>query len=903
MTYRCEAIHAFLLANADPSLAALYDASLEVQVNVLPGSEPWLGSKQLADGRTIHWQGWRDLATGETWKNFHIPWGDGTYQDSPQRWALAKHAEAIGLTGWDWMAKATRWVGFDFDSLVGHVKGLSDAELARVAEEVARVPWATARRSKSGRGLHLYVMLDKPVPTANHQEHAALARAILSLMAARTGLDLQAQVDKLGCNLWVWHRETKPGGFATVHAGRSLKVEEELPANWRDHLPVIEGRASRPPLRAWTRQELDEYLDQPSQDVIEVERLVDRTRRTPLDAEHRRLLQHLAGTKACWWWDADRHMLVCHTADLAAAHKALGLKGIFYTLATGRQQGMDQNAFAFPARDGSWVVRRHGHGAIEHPAWTRDLGGWTRCVYNAPAELVAAAAAHQGLENSKGEFVFSTLAAVWEVLRDLVAHVPELPAAIASRTTHLSRMKDGRLIVRARREPSDAAPIGWLSTPRGDWWERLIDARTEECEVDPPDDLVRASTVSGKDAGWYIKVRSLWVQSPRANVGSVLQASGITKRDLELVLGQAVLNAWELVSMPFQTEYPGDRRWNKHNARLLHVPREGVCPTWEMVLTHLGKELDEPAAHHPWCKRYAILNGAVYLEIWIASMIQQPYVKLPFLHMWGPENSGKSTLHEALKKLISGVKKADVALTSQGRFNGELLEAVLCVVEEVNLREHRVAVPRIKEWVNAETISIHPKGGTPYDVLNSTHWIQCSNPADHCPIPSGDTRITSWWVGMPDTDIPKHTELMPRLVAEAPAFLYRLLKRELPPACGRLGVPVLTTLDKQQLQQAGRSDLERFLEERTRVAPGEAVALGELFDALLLWLPKEHHQFWTLRRLGRELPRLYPKGRYRGGGYMHVGNVTLNVGTPPVVGTPLIACRDGFLRLEGADGS
>ena len=40
------------------------------------------------------------------------------------------------MTGWDWQARRSRWLAFDFDSLTGHAKGvgISDEELEKVKQ-------------------------------------------------------------------------------------------------------------------------------------------------------------------------------------------------------------------------------------------------------------------------------------------------------------------------------------------------------------------------------------------------------------------------------------------------------------------------------------------------------------------------------------------------------------------------------------------------------------------------------------------------------------------------------------------------------------------------------------------------------------------------------------------------
>ncbi len=116
---------------------------------------------------------------------------------------LAAHAVGIGMTGWNWQARESLWVGFDFDAITGH----SDAHAAKLTDAelkaVRRTPPATSRGSPSaaarrGSGLHLYVYLDG-YPTENHTEHAALARAILGMMSRQD----RVQLPRPGRFAWV----------------------------------------------------------------------------------------------------------------------------------------------------------------------------------------------------------------------------------------------------------------------------------------------------------------------------------------------------------------------------------------------------------------------------------------------------------------------------------------------------------------------------------------------------------------------------------------------------------------------------------------------------------------------------------------------------------------------------
>ena len=70
------------------------------------------------------------------------------------------------------------------------------------------LPYVEVRRSTGGGGIHLYVYFDDAgVPTANHTEHAALARCILGMMSAEVGFDFASAIDACGHVMWIYHRK------------------------------------------------------------------------------------------------------------------------------------------------------------------------------------------------------------------------------------------------------------------------------------------------------------------------------------------------------------------------------------------------------------------------------------------------------------------------------------------------------------------------------------------------------------------------------------------------------------------------------------------------------------------------------------------------------------------------
>jgi hypothetical protein len=168
-----EAIQNFLRArrpsHPGPDLLERWTPFMETQVNVAAGN-----GEPVADKRNT----WSDGI--DEWHSIRIPKNANStpeFRDYNLRFPLDLHAEAIGFTGWDWSARRSRWLGFDFDSLTGHAAGVgvSDDELKRVSEAAQALPYVEVRKSTGGNGLHLYVYFNEDgVPTANHTEHAAL---------------------------------------------------------------------------------------------------------------------------------------------------------------------------------------------------------------------------------------------------------------------------------------------------------------------------------------------------------------------------------------------------------------------------------------------------------------------------------------------------------------------------------------------------------------------------------------------------------------------------------------------------------------------------------------------------------------------------------------------------------
>jgi len=869
MVTRTEAIERFLSAKTHQDLSSLYNYSMEVQVNVAQDGGDRTGGEYLGK----RWVGWSDGF--QVWKSFRIPFNANTepsYKDSELKFNFEEHVEGIGMTGWDWENQVSKWVAYDFDAIVGHsekhTKKLSEAELEGVRDSVNKLPWTTLRQSTGGKGLHVYVFLDD-FPTVNHCEHQALARSILSKMSALTGFDFVSKVDVCGGNMWVWHRKMEgTNGLKLLKQGEILK---EIPQNWRDHTKVVKG---------FKKKAIPDFIEKGQERVEQLfEELSGQRPKYNLDEEHKKLVKYLQERTGGWWWDQDHHMLVAHTYDLSQAYEELNYRGVFKTLSKGRDAGTDHNCFCYPLRKGAWVVRRYTQGTAEAETWDQDTNGWTFCYLNKEPDLKTASRAYGGVENEKGAFVFSEADLASNAALKLGIDL-KLPNWAGGQKIELKPHKDGRLVAFMPCTEAGRSMPGWLADKKG--FTKIFSGNvtpTNESELGTFDESVRhLITDKGQNLDWAFKGdEDFWRDEPLQHIKIYFQALGLSSREINNILGSAVSSPWTLVNRPFKPEYIGDRKWNRHGAQLKYVPSKKddlSYPTWDKIFKHIGSSLDEAIIKDKWCKSNGIQNGAEYLKCWVAALLQYPEEPLPYLFMYGPQKSGKSILWEALDLLMTtGVARADNALTSKGNFNAEIENAILCVVEETNLSKDQSAYNRIKDWVTARTISLHRKGTTPYSIHNYTHWIQCANDINFCPIFPGDTRIVCLYVPPLDDVMPK-TEMITELQKEASDFLGLVTTLELPKTNDRLRLPIVTTEDKIRIEKANRTAFEAFVEDQCFYAPGQTMGYRVLYNHFEEYL-EEGDQSWTIQRMGKELPKQFVKGRDNKTSQWLVGNISL----------------------------
>lgn len=810
---------------------------MEVQCNVIKGDG------ERADtsfkGRTLI--AWTNGI--QTWKPFRIPYNAGTKPEydltTQMNFDLEAYAEGIGMTGWNWVDKVSHWVAYDFDAITGHserhTRKCTDEELDKVKGLVQNVPWVEVRKSTGGKGLHLYVHVNN-IATDTHHEHAALARSILGQLSSIVGFDFGAKIDIMGGNMWVWHRKMlNTDGLSLL---KSATAKCEVPINWRDHIPVIRGDRKRVKL-----SNLDERDEEIFESLTTTRTMVD------LDSDHKRFIEHLDKIGSSAYWDSDRGMLVGHTFEFGLACEELQLKGIFKTLSTGSERGTDCNAFAYPLKGGAWAVRRFTPGVEEAPTWTQDGAGWTRCYINRDLDLETAARAAGGIEDEK-KYFFAAAEDAAIAVKSLGGQL-EIPQWAGQRKAKIKKTDDNKLVIEVERTKEETETLkGWI--PEGKVYRKVVQISQSSRVTDIDSNDVESKfrhivTEDGADAGWVVhNDHGKWIEEPITNLKLAFKSLGFKAGEIDGLLGNSVMRPWITVNRPFQDEYPGNRIWNRTKAQFQFKPttdkdkEDLYYPHWNRIFDHLGQSLDYAVEQHPWCKNNGINTGSDWLKCWVASLFQSPTEPLPYLFFYGPQNQGKSTLQEALELLIGkeGVMGANNALTSEQAFNGELLSAVVCVIEELDLGASKksLAYNRIKDWTVGKSLQVHVKHMTPYKVPNTTHWIQIANDIRYCPIFPGDTRITMIEVKPLDAEqiIPKR-EFMDHLTTEAPDFLAAMLAMELPKPESRFNIPVLETFDKAQAQEMSRTPIEDFFNTVLREIQGQVISVQNAYEEYAIY--------------------------------------------------------------------
>ena len=877
----------------DAEFLSRWNPDMETQINVSgKGGKPVEGHRFTYSNGSYKW--WniripRNADSNPNWDDYELTW-------PPEH-----HTEGIGSTGWDWKNKRSRWVGFDFDAITGHSKGIgiSDAELHRIRMVAEEIPYIETRRSTSGTGLHLYCLFDDTIQTDNHTEHAALARCILGLMSSETGFDFATQIDVCGGNMWMWHKKMSESnhGFELLHPSTKKLGLSDLPGNWRDHVDVIK--------RTRNRIKISGVPDGLEQDF---ENLTSSRRITPLDDSHRAVIDELTRSGFTTVWVSDHHLLQTHTCAFKQLMqdnekvKRLKLKGVYETTSLGTDKATP-NCYAFPEPHGAWKITRFGQGNVhEAETWENNSNGFTTCDFNVTPTVRVACLSKGGVETAyqKG-YLFDTTRHARETI-ELLGGKVEIPDRLAEQPTTIRPNTDGKTVLEITNPGGDKAD-GWDGESKKGKLIKVINTMPPENRVfgtdicgSDYDYLVRALvTPAGQRTNWVLKTEAGWNSVPKEDIRSFLISRGMKRSEAEEIIGSIIARPWTVVSIPFGNEYPGNRQWNQDAPQFRYQPsnvENPHHPTWDQILHHIGDDLDKSIRRADWSDKIGIESGYKYLLCWLACAFRDPFEPLPYLFLFGPQNSGKSILWEAGDILITrGVVAAERTLRPNQEFNGELANAVLCVVEETDLQRYGPGVyDKLKEFVTAKKIPIRKMRHDVYMVESTCKFIQCAQKKEYVPVFPGDTRVTMTYVpelvpskenGGPEIlpegrlrEIPK-TELMEKLRAEAPDFMTTLMRLDLPPAIGRLRIPVVDTDHKAEVENHNRDAVDMFLTENCYEVPGEKISFTNLYENFVASLPANDKGEFSKKRFRSMLPDRYPIGT-QAANKLYVGNISFH---------------------------
>lgn len=842
-----EGIKTFLDARESdsPFLIKRYYPDLETQVMVYAGVIEDESGRAWTDGE-------------QRWSDARWPYNAGSspnYSDRPLTYSPTQHCKLIGTSWWDYVTKRSIAIGLDIDVEEGHAPSATTVPsnlLAQVEEKLLRLPYITLVRSKGGKGLHAYVFFDEnDRPRAgNHHEHKQHALAVIDKISKDLDYDMSKHIDAKGLILWIWADEIGAHGFELIRDCQEPIGANDLQGHYVQHY-------------AEPTKSVKGYID-----GVEVEEPIDGNQLYSLDEEHKRILRALEATDYEAIWVKEYNMLQTHTYALKLVHEQLGLKGKFETVSSGSRSKPNWekvNCYITPRPNGCFKVVRFGQVA-EHEYWSTDEK--TYCFYNQPVQVVALLRKFASKVSQSGNMTFSrgNLQHAIDLL-DIKQEVPPCEGPISLKIT-----KTGGLVCS---HPDWEADL-WLDYVIEDTLAKLPEG------FDNAENCARLLISENKDVlGWALQSNIGWLYPVKESY--VADRLGVLYgKDANVVKDYLVNNPWTLTNHPFSPEYPGDRIWNKDAPQFKVRPSDtpGPCETWDRVLEHLGANLTPVVKSTDWCQRWGMQTGGDYLRYWLAGLIKFPFDPLPYLFFYGMQETGKSVFHEMLRLIITtGVMRANSALTNSGQFNGELANALLCYVEELNLASYKQAYDKIKEYTTARELQVHYKGMTPFMQRNKLHFVQMSNSSTHCPIEGGDSRVVVIEVPELEEEIPK-VILEERMMNEAPFFLRQILDIDLPRPLNRLRVPVLTTNAKEDLEKGSLTPVQSFCSEKLVPCAGHSVTVSELYDLYRVYCAENGLVHESSAMFRNQLSPRWTVGRGKNN-QNHIANVSLNPKAKP----------------------
>jgi len=842
-----EGIGKFLFGKRADSFFLLekYHTNLETQVQVHPGA--------VEDGSGHAWTDGR-----QKWSNSRWPYNAGSdphYTDKELTYNPHEHCTLIGTSWWDYVERKSVAIGLDIDIDEGHAQTTTTVtkdKLDELEDMLLRLDYITLVRSKGGKGLHAYVFFDEAcLPESNnHHEHKRHAHAVIAKISHDLGYDMSAHIDAKGLIMWIWADQIGTQGFELIRDCLEFMHPKELEGFYKETIHSASSSVSG-------------YDSDGVQCDANVKGI--NSQKFSADKEHQKVFDALEGSIYQNHWVKEYNMMQTHTFALQEVHKALDLKGEFTTSSSGSQSKPNWekvNCYITPRPGGVFKVVRFGCSGVETDYWFEE-DGKDVTYFNEPVSLPRLLSKFCEKRNSTGSFILSqgSLQKVIDLLDGEEQIVPDCEAPI-------------KVTINA-----DGSVVASSKTWDEDFWLKVVVDKSSTASLpegfEGVDGLCRM-VISDQNSplGWGINSHAGWIYPvPGRDARSRVAAK--FGPDTDKVFDYVMEHPWTLVNLPFQDEHPGDRQWNYRAPTLKVAPSEkpGPHPTWDRVLDHIGTALNQIVLEKEWCQEWGIQTGGDYLRYWLACLFQHPFEALPYLFLYGQQDTGKTVFHEMLSLLIdNGIGSAKLALTNN--YNSELTSLVLGYIEEYDLAKDKRTYNRIKELTTAKMMQIHPKGLAPYMQRNKLHFIHAANKSTFCPIEDGDTRIVVIEVPVLEDMIPRF-KLDQMLEREASYFLHTLLSMDIPNAKDRMRIPVLPTSAKKDLELGSMSDTISFCHTVLYPCVGRSVRVAELFDCYRVFCAENGHSPQNSAQFRNQLSPTWQVGR-GAGNQNHIANVSLN---------------------------
>jgi hypothetical protein len=676
----------------------------------------------------------------------------------------------FGSAFWDWCNQTQQIVGIDIDHETGHAEGvgISQSAFDEVDAHLKKLPWVEVRRSTGGLGRHVLVQFDQPVDIKSRAESTALANAALTVMSRQTGFDFKSVKDCAGGNLWIYSSKAADNAFQVMNPATGAIAVSDLPPGWREAKAASSHMVSYSP------------------STIE------------LSDEHLRIEKQIAGEGGSIIYVPDKGCYHIHTKAIEKAFQKHNYRGHFSTVSDGTDLGKP-NSFMFPLEDGGFLVKRFGN-AKESASWYDSANGsYAYLNVNVPVKK----ALHQFATNNTGkghEFSSTNL----NIFLQAIGCEIRMPQQFSSRLAVVRILKEEELQLSIKKHTDDPPQIDGWSSNRADLWQKSFLPPAPSVALTTANyiratDLVRAVTTETESAKWCVRTDGEWIGTNVTEVRNVLTSQGL---NATVVMGQLRQKPYHLVYEPFQSEYLSNRRWNFDAPQLRYQPADEAqdTPTWDAIFDHLGSGLDQDIYDCLECKKLGIASGSHYLKLWVKLLIEKPSQRLPYLFFASKENNtGKSSFGSSIQHMIHpGVGEINEEAITE-KFNSELENKILCLVEEVNLSDKKnKAYSTIKRLVTSPTITVRKMRTDAYNVPNLTHFIHTANDARFVPVDDADMRVVIIPV-RPLKECIDSVEFEAGVKKEATSILRKLIDLALPPASGRLWLPVIQTSLKEDV--------------------------------------------------------------------------------------------------------